>query len=200
MDIDKIVEDRLVADAPFQTRVASLSDEDKETETTKRRKEILNEEFQKREKNYTDQKTRAENAETERDTLKKDPRLVTKTTENAEVPLSYEEITALQGAKVHPEYVKAAQVAAKALGKTLVEALKDPILVGQIERDNEVRASANVIETGRPRPGAGAESDQEVLDKARGKNGQIEIPAPGSEAATKLFNARRKNMFPQSRR
>jgi len=199
MDLDKLVNDRLAGDTEFQSRVANLGDAEKATETEKRRKEILADEFQKRETIAKDQKTRAENAEKDRDEWKaKVPAPAANA--DAEKPLSYEEITALQNAKVHPEYVKNAQIAAKALGKTLVEALKDPILMGQIDRDNEVRASANVVETGKPRPGAGAETDQEVLDKARGKNGQIEIPAAGTEAADKLFRARRANKFPQSRR
>lgn len=202
MKIGEIVQKKMDEDTEFQSSLANLSDADKATRIAAKRDELIEAEYataaQEREQHKTtadNQKKRAEKAEQERDALKPPP-----TGDNAEKPLSYEEITALQGAKVHPDFVNSVKAAAKALNKSLVEALKDPIVKGQIERDNEQRTSAEVVDTTKTRPGAGAETDKEVLDRARGGNGQREIPAAGTEAAEKLYRARRANKFAQQSR
>lgn len=193
-DLNKLVDERLAGDRDFQSRIANLSDAEKETETAKRRTEIIAEEMGKREEVGGNQKTRAERAETELETLRKDPRLTPKP-EEKEQTLSYAEMIELQSAKVHPDFEAEVRRMAKTLNKPIIEALKDPTVIGQIDLDNQKRESANVVDTTGQRPGGGAETDKEVLDNARGKNGQRVIPAAGTPQAGQLFRARRQEKF-----
>lgn len=185
MDIDKVVDERLTADGDFQTRAATLSDEEKVAETAKRRREILHEEVGKIDKIAKDQKVRAEKAETDLEGLKKDPRLAPKADDNK--PLTYDEQFALSQKAVHPEDVPEVIKASKLLGKSIAETLADPIFVPVLASRVEKRASANAADNGGGRGGAGAKSDADILAAAsRG-----EIPAAGTPEAEQLFRARR---------
>lgn len=185
MDIDKVVDDRLAADADFQTRISTLSDDEKESETSKKRKEVLADEFLKRENNYQAQKQRAENAEKERDELKNKG---TPPAQEKKDDLSSSDLYALHAAGVHPDDVAEVTKASKLLGKTIAETLADAMVLGILSRNTEKRASAKAANTGDGRGGPKEKSDEQVLEDAT-KNDKI--PEKGSPEAEALFRARR---------
>lgn len=184
MDVDKIVSDRLAADSEFQTRVAGLPETDKVSETEKRRKEILGEEFQKREDNYQHTKTRAEKAEAERDALKPAPKGVPDAKEES---LSHQDNYVLMTNQVHPDDVAEVVKASKILGKTITETLADPTFAPVLASRVDKRRTANSTSTGAARAGATTRSDEQVLEDAQ----KGILPEKGSEAAQQLFMARR---------
>lgn len=190
MDIDKVVDDRLAADSDFQSRISTLSDEEKTTETAKRRKEILTDEFTKRETIAKDQKTRAENAERDRDEWK------TKANgggQKKEEDLTQTDMYFLSQNAVHPDDIEEVKKARRILSeegkplKPISEVLADPTFAAVLASRVDKRKTANANNTGGGRGGPTAKSDAEVADAAS-KGGVI--PEKGSPEAEQLFNAR----------
>lgn len=184
-DIDKVVDDRLAKDADFQTKIATLSDEEKATQTGTRRKEILHEEVGKINQIAKDQKIRAEKAEAEVEKLKPKPAAAAASTA-ADDQLSTTDMYILSSRQVHPDDLAEVQKAAKLLGKTIAETLDDttfaPILASRVEK----RKVANGTNTGSGRPGATGNTDAELMDNF--KKGVV--PAAGTPEAERLYKLR----------
>lgn len=101
--------------------------------------------------------------------------------------LSTPDLYALIGAKVPEEDVEEVQKAAKLLGVSIAEALKDDVLKGVLARRLEQRNSANASNTNTSRKGNAKKSDADILKEA--SDGKI--PDAGTPEAQQLFDARR---------
>ncbi len=190
MDIDKVVGDRLAADNDFHSRIANLPDEEKATETEKRRKEIMNDEFAKAHTIGSDQRKRAEKAEED---LKKLTPPSPKPDAGKEDTLTSTDLYALTSSQVHPDDVAEVQKARKILtvdGKvpTIAEVLADPVFAPILASRVEKRKTANATSTDPKRPSATGKTDAEILDDVT-KRGVI--PEPGTPEAEAVFRARR---------
>jgi hypothetical protein len=194
MDIDKLVDERLTADSDFQSRISTLSDEEKNTETAKRRKEILGEELTKRDTIAKDQKGRAEKAEKDFEDYKKNnPPKNNDANQKPEDDLSQTDMYFLSSNGVHPDDLEEVKKARKILteaGKPLMpisDVLKDPTFAAILNSRVEKRKTANAMNNGGGRGGPTAKSDAEVAEAAS-KGGVI--PEKGSPEAEQLFKAR----------
>lgn len=104
-----------------------------------------------------------------------------------EADLSTTDLYALMNAKVPQEDVEEVRRAAKALGVTVAEALKDPITTGILERRQTLRKTADATNTGIARPGSKKVTDEQLLsDASKGI-----LPEKGSKEAEQLFWAKR---------
>ncbi len=101
--------------------------------------------------------------------------------------LSTSDLYALMQAQVPQEDVAEVSKAAKLLGVSVAEALKDPIVKARLQTISEQRKSAEAANTTPARPGSKKVTDEEIVQKTNAG----EIPAKGSEEATRLFWARR---------
>lgn len=101
--------------------------------------------------------------------------------------LSTKDLYALMSANVPQDDVEEVVRAAKILGKSISEALKDLTVQTVLKTREEYRTTADARNVATVRPGSKKVTDEEVLAKAA--NG--EIPEPGSKDAEALFWARR---------
>lgn len=102
--------------------------------------------------------------------------------------LSIKDSYALQAAGVPFEDVDEVAKAAKVLGKSIPEALKDPIVTARLAQLKSFRETEQATNTKPGRPSAKEVSDDKILeDAAKGI-----IPKPGTKEAERLFFLRRK--------
>lgn len=190
MDIDTVVQEKIDNDTDFQTSLAELSDEDKNTAIQTKKSELVKSEFdslsktaKENETKFNDQKTRAEKAEKEL----KDKKPAGET--NTQAPdISGKDVLVLSGAGVtNEEDIEEVLKASKLLGKSISDTLKDPMVRKILEDKAEVRKSANATNTNSNRSGPTKTSDAELLEKAS----KGYVPEVGSSEATQLFWARR---------
>lgn len=184
-DLDASIQSKLDGDTEFQDSLVDLSDEDKETTIQSRKAEMLDEEIKslgektkKNEELANNYKTRAEKAEQE---LKKNKPNGEGSPQNPE--FSIKDQVAL--GKINEEDIDEVVRVAKVLGKSVSEAMKDPVLKTILDNREELRTSANVANTNNVRRGSVKVSDEELLSKANtGK-----LPESDDEIA-RLYQAR----------
>jgi hypothetical protein len=185
-----LVQERINADADFQASLASLSDEDKTAAIAKKRDELIEAEYsattataKKNEELAGNYKTRAEKAEA----LAKGAKPPEEKPQQ-ENDLSVSDVYALTDAKVPQEDVEEVKKAAKVLGVSIPEALKDPLVSDILKKRAELRASDEAANRGRGGGGGPkAITDQELIDNA--SRGQL--PKKGTPEAERLFWLRR---------
>ncbi len=195
--LSEVVQARIDGDQEFQTSIASLTDAEKATKIAEKRAALIEEEGDKALTISSDQKTRAEKAEQERDALKNDPRLKPADPVKKEGELSSTEIYLLgshtlpDGTRgVHPEDVPMIQESAKVLGIDIKAALDHPIVQARLASEVDKRKSAGAQKPdGGGRGGMQGDSDAQFQEKLRGGY----IPPRGSADAEREFNLRRKN-------
>jgi hypothetical protein len=178
--LDAAVQAELDQDSEFQASIATVSDEtEKATLVTAKKNEILAKKAPEFFAKAEDQRKRAEIAE------KKPPK--PKDGEEPKDVLSTTDLYSLMNAKVAEEDVPEVQKAAKLLGVTIAEALKDDMVIAKLARNVELRASANALNTDPKRPGIKTATDAEILERAKAG----EVFKPGSAEAEQLFWAKR---------
>lgn len=191
--IDSLVDQRLEADTDFQNSLADLSDDDKNAAIANKRTEIANAEFKslsekaaetdKQKELANNYKIRAEKAEEEAKKGKKDDR----SSDEKKDELTPKDIYALMGAQVPEEDIEEVVKAAKVLGKSISEALKDSVVKTILSRKVEERSTANAANTGSGRRTTPAMSDDKLLSElSKGI-----VPEAGSKEAEALFWAKR---------
>lgn len=189
VDLETLVQEKIEADADFQTEIAEMSDEDKSTKLEEKRKEILSVEFERLSKadelakNY---KTRAEKAEAE--AKKQKQPTGEETPKNAQQgDLSSKDLFALMKSNVHEDDIEEVVEYAKFKKITVAEALKTPLMQSTLKDNDEKRKTADATNTNSVRSSKKTVSAQQILKDARdGK-----IPDSGSSEAEELFWARR---------
>lgn len=198
LDLDALVQEKIEADEEFSQSIADLSEEEKEEAMTKKRNEVLVEEIisgrknAKLAENYRKRAEKSEKAEKAAKSGKGEPKKPdsdgngTESTEK-DTDLSTSDLYALMGAQVPEEDVPEVQKAAKLLGVTIKEALKDPLVKTRLETLNEERKTAQAANTKSQRSGQKTpDGAQLVQDLKEGK-----VPKPDSKEAEELFWARR---------
>lgn len=191
------VQKRLEGDTAFQTEIASLSDDEKAAKQAEKEAEIREAIFAEtvgdRDKHkgaYEGQKKRSEKAEA---LLKKKGIAVEEDEEEEEDPgddenaLSTADVMLLVENKIPREDIPELQKAAKLLGKSIEDALKDPTVQSILKDRASKRATADATNHGGGKGGAGQVSDAEFLDQVR--NGYV--PEKGSADAQRLYELRR---------
>lgn len=120
--------------------------------------------------------------------VKKPKTIETKSTpKSKEADLSTTDLYAIIKAEVPEEDLDEVKRAAKVLGVTVAEALKDPVTKGILERRQSLRKTAEATNTNTARPSNKKVTDEQVLnDLAKGT-----IPEKGSKEAEQLFWAKR---------
>lgn len=185
--LDTLIQERITGDTDFQQSIADLDDDAKASAIKEKRAEILENEAvnllnakKKAEEIAENQKIRAEKAE--RGNKKGDD-----TPKKSDSSLSPKDIYALMNAKVHEDDIEEVEKAARLLGKTIPDALKDMTVQAILKTKADYRRTAEATNIKTPRQGATKVSDTELMEKAsRG-----EVPAKGSDEAERLFWARR---------
>lgn len=189
MDIDEIVQGKLDGDTDFQASIADLSDDEKNTAIATKRAELVRSEYQATaearvaaERIAGDQKTRAVKAETELEKFKPKPG------ETNDKDLSTDDVLILVGAQItHSEDIAEVKKAAKLLGISISEAIKDSTVQSILETRQEERKTREAANTTTARPGNVKKSASEILaDASKGV-----LPEKGSQDAEALFWARR---------
>lgn len=104
-----------------------------------------------------------------------------------EPDLTTTDVYALMKADVPEEDIDEVKKAAKVLGISVVEALKDSVTKTILERRASLRKTAEATNTVTARPGTKKVSDDEILQEASKGN----IPEKGSADAERLFWAKR---------
>lgn len=193
--LDTLIQEKLDSDADFQASLADLSEDEQAAAIDSKRSEIVKSEYaslldkaKKAEEVAENQKKRAEKAEKASKKEVKPSDDGEKTPTKQEDALSSEDLYSLIEAKVPKEDIKEVQKAAKVLGLTIDEALKDDTVQSLIKRNAEKRATANATSTKPVRPGAKKVTDAELLAKAA----KGEFPEKGTPEAEQLFFARHK--------
>jgi len=186
--LETSIQEKIESDADFQTEIADLSDEDKETAIKTKKSELLDIEIKtlaekadkvsKAEEIANNQKKRAEKAEQELKNKKPDANKIELTTKDT---------IALMNAKVHEDDIDDVVDYAKYKGISVTEALKSSVVKSSLAEKEEQRKTALAIQTGNKRPTNQKVSDQELVEKAN----KGELPAKGSEEADRLFWIRR---------
>lgn len=186
--LDALVEEKLNADTAFQGEIASFTDEEKTAAIDKKRSEVREAEFARLRKSdelATNYKTRAEKAE--KQLKEKTGEAEPAAPQPRETDLTGKEIYALQEAKVPLDDVDEVVKAAKILGVSVPDALKDETVKTLLANRAEKRASAQAATTGRARSSVSTPSDDDLIKQAS----EGKIPAKGSKEAEQLFWARR---------
>lgn len=206
--LDTLVQELIENDTGFQESLKDMTEDEKSEAVTKKTTEVRNREYATlQEKQKKDEelagnyKIRAEKAE-EAEKIAKEGKgkgkgkdgAETTTTESTETEkkddgLSSKDLYALMGAKVPEEDVEEVQKAAKALGKTIAEALKEDIVIDILKKRGEHRATAAATNTKTTRPSS-TEITEDQVSKEATEEGKI--PEKGTPEAEKLFNARRR--------
>lgn len=187
VDLDTLVQEKLEADADFQSEIADLQDEERNTKIADKRKEILSSEFERLAKadelakNY---KARAEKAEAE---AKKPKHGEQHTTPKNDADLSSKDLFALFEAKVHRDDIDEVVEYARFKGISVADALKASVVKTTLETNTEQRKIAEATNTGQNRSGTKNVSDTDLIKSAASGN----IPNAGSDEAERLFWARR---------
>lgn len=101
--------------------------------------------------------------------------------------LSPKDLYALMSAQVPQEDVDEVTKAAKLLGVSVTDALKDTAVQAILEKRQTLRKSANTTNTGTSRPATRKVTDEQILAQAS----KGEIPDANSDEAERLFWARR---------
>jgi len=189
-EFDTLIEQKIEEDTEFQDSLVDLEDDDKEQAIKEKREEVIRQEWQnlsetaKKKAELADNyKTRAEKAEAEA----KKAKPAEKEIKNDNPDISSKDIYTLIDAKVPREDVEEVVKAAKLLGKTIDEALKDDVVKTILSNRQEFRKTSEATNTTTARPGTKKVSDEEILGKAS----KGEFPDKGSEEADRLFWARR---------
>lgn len=101
--------------------------------------------------------------------------------------LSSKDLYALMQAQVPEDDVEEVQRIAKGLGLTVAEALKDTVTKTILERRQDLRKTAEAMNTKSARPSNKKITDEEIVKKTN----DGEVPDKGSTDAEQLFWARR---------
>lgn len=185
MDIDALVQEKLEADADFQSEIEKLSDDEKETAIASKKQELVkvvfNEVSEKATKNeelYKNAKIRAEKAEKGKKEEKPTPQ---------GDDLSPKDWMYLAKADVHDDDIDRVVKFSKLEGITVQEALKHSDLKAILSSRAEARKSAEAISV-KPSSRGAQKPNPEVIvaEAAKGK-----IPQAGTPEAEELFWARR---------
>lgn len=188
--IDALVQTELTADAVFQATLASMTtDEEKTNAITAKKNEILLKkapewftEAETHKKNYEDQKTRAEKAETGK--KKKEG----EGDEPKEADFTSTEVIQLMGAQVtHVEDLGFVKEAMALYKKPLHEVLNMPLIKAELKQKADFRKSAEASNIDPKRPGNKGVTDAEILDRAS----KGEVFKKGSPEAEAYFWAKR---------
>lgn len=182
--LDALIQGKIDADTEFQSSLRDLNDSDKADRVAARRKEVAEAEFSSLQEKLKKEgevsgnyKIRAEKAETDLEKFKpKDP-------PRNEGNLSTADFYALTTAQVHQDDVEEVQKAAKLLGKSIPETLKEPtvqVLLAKRSEDRKTAAAANIDPT---KPASTKPSGKELNDRLS----KGEVPKPGSQEAEDLF-------------
>lgn len=190
--LDALVQERIEADADFQSEIESLEDDERDEAIAKKSKEILADEWaslsdkaKKNEELANNYKTRAEKAE--KGSKENKPAVEETTTSAKQDDLSTKDLYAVMNAKVHEDDLDEVVKAAKLLEKSIPEALKDTTVQAILEKRAEHRKTAEATSTRPSRAGAKKIDSDEILREASKGN----IPDAGSAEAEELFWARR---------
>lgn len=182
--LDTLIQEKLEADVEFQASIVDLEEADRESALQSKRAELINvtfaemqEEARKKAELAENYKTRAEKAEKNKGT--------TKPQESQD--LSTKDIYSLMQAQVPEEDIDEVLKASKLLGKTIQEALKDPVVSAILKRNEEYRRTAQASNAGKAKAGAKTPTPDEILRQAS----EGKIPEKGSKEAEMLFLARR---------
>lgn len=178
--LDTAIQEKIDADTDFQTSLADLSDEDKQTALETKKSELLDSEVKSLSKNKEvadNYKTRAEKAEAD---LKK-----SKPTSD---DLTQKDFLVLAKADVDEEDVEEVIEFAKFKKLSVSDALKNDSLKAILEDRSEKRKSAATAAARPQRQGQQKVTDDTVLDKALNKD---QLPDKGSDDAEALYRARR---------
>lgn len=179
--LDVLVQEKLDADTEFQSTLEGKTDEERNAVITAKRTEIMNTEWNKAQEYARNQKIRAEKAEGDKKPKDESTKPVDKS------GISVMDIYALTNAKVHEEDIEEVTKAAKLLGKSISEALKDSTVRAILQTRNEERATAEAANTTTAKPGTKQITGEEL--KQNLSKGQV--PEKGSKEAEDLFWARR---------
>lgn len=189
-DLDAVVQGKLDADTEFQASIADLPEDEKTVAVSAKRSELSKAEYAaarkeaaENHKKFEDQRTRAEKAEQE--AKKKKPEGGDHAPKDPE--LSPKDLYALQKGDVHIDDFDEVVKAAKLLGKSVQEAMKDTTVQAILEKRVEHRKTAEANNHQPARPGQKKISDSDLLAKVS----KGEVPEPGSEDAERLFFLRR---------
>lgn len=182
-ELEASVQQKIDADADFQTSLADLSDEDKQTAMMTKKSELLDDELKtfsetsKKNKELADNyKTRAEKAEME-----------AKKAKPADSELSQKDLLTLAKADVHEEDVDTVLDWAKFKKIDVKTALQSPEIKSILQTNTELRKSAEVANAKPARVGQQKPTDEAVLADAMSND---KIPVKGSDEADRLFWAR----------
>jgi hypothetical protein len=181
--LDALVQEKLDADTTFHASLEGKSDEERNAALATKRNEIMNAEWVKANEYARNQKVRAEKAERGEKPPKDEPAV--KSADKSGVSIT--DIYALTNAKVHEEDIEEVTKAAKLLGKSISEALKDTTVRAILQTRAEERATAEAANTATAKPGTKQVTSEEL--KQNLSKGQI--PDKGSKEAEDLFWARR---------
>lgn len=182
--LDTLVQEKLDADVEFQASIVDMSDEDRESALKEKREQViklsfaeLREEAKKNAELAQNYKVRSEKAEKGGKTA----------TTKAQEDLSTRDLYSLMQAQVPQEDVDEVVKAAKVLGKTIQEALKDPIVTSILKRNDDYRKTAQASNVGKAKAGTKTVTPDEIIRQTNEGN----VPAAGTKEAEELFWARR---------
>lgn len=187
--LDTLVQQKLEQDAEFQSTLEELDDDERDQAIQAKRTEIINAEYDRLKKaddlakNYKARAEKAEQAVKDKKPVG-DQQTPTKPVDDV---LSVKDSYALQAAGVPFDDVDEVVKAAKVLGKSIPEALKDPIVTARLAQLKSYRDTENASNTKPGRSSAKETPDEKILEDAR--NGVI--PKPGTKEAERLFFLRR---------
>lgn len=197
--LEAAVRAEIEGDTEFQTSLEGKTEDEKVQLIGTKRNEVLAKKapewFETMKKNETianDQKLRAEKAEREKGGKKEGEgeEGKEKKEEKKEEPkdLSSTEVIALVSAQItHAEDIEEVKKAAKLLGKTITEAINDPMVKGILQRNQEYRKSQDAANIGKGNKGSEGAAPSEVLKRAS----EGKIPEAGTTEAEALYKARR---------
>lgn len=200
--LEAAVRAEIEGDATFQSSLEGKTEDEKVQLIGNKRNEVLAkkapewfENMKKHETIANDQRQRAEKAEAEgkgkgkdgeddkdkdkdKDKGKDEPK-----------DLSSTEVIALVSAQItHADDIEEVKKAAKLLGKTITEAINDPMVKGILQRNGEYRKSQDAANIGKDgKKGNEGAAPSEVLKRAS----EGKIPDAGSPEAESLYKARR---------
>lgn len=191
--LDTSIQEKIDADTDFQSTLADLSDEDKETAIKDRKSELLDIEIKalgstaseatKAKELANNYKIRAENAE-----KKLKGNSGAGDTAKNETELSSKDTLVFINAKVtDPEDIDEVIEYAQFKKISIADALKSNVIKASLADKAEKRKTAEATSTGTSRRNTAKVSDADIVDKAS----KGEIPKKGSAEAEQLFWARR---------
>lgn len=169
--LDALVQEKMDADADFQSEIADLSEEEKVAKEDEKKQEIisssweeLNETFKKSQENYINQKKRAEKAEATAKKPKGEP-----TPKNNEQEfdggLSPKDYLALTETGIKSDEFDRVVELSTLLKKPVSETLKDKTALSILKTEREERQTADVVSTNAKARKGHKTGKELVLDK-----------------------------------